>query len=65
MSSPDVSFSLDRTPRPALEDEVRGRFHIRTFGCQMNQHDAQKMANLLHHAGLEQSERAEIGRAHV
>jgi tRNA-2-methylthio-N6-dimethylallyladenosine synthase len=27
------------------------RFHIRTFGCQMNQHDAQKMANLLHHDG--------------
>ena len=25
----------------------------------MNQHDAQKMANLLHHAGLEPSERAE------
>ncbi|MCP4005834.1 MAG: tRNA (N6-isopentenyl adenosine(37)-C2)-methylthiotransferase MiaB [bacterium] len=28
-----------------------GRFHIRTFGCQMNQHDAEKMANLLHHEG--------------
>jgi tRNA-2-methylthio-N6-dimethylallyladenosine synthase len=28
-----------------------GLFHIRTFGCQMNQHDAEKMANLLHHAG--------------
>lgn len=27
------------------------RFHIHTFGCQMNQHDAQKMANLLHHDG--------------
>ncbi|HTO55931.1 MAG TPA: tRNA (N6-isopentenyl adenosine(37)-C2)-methylthiotransferase MiaB [Myxococcota bacterium] len=27
------------------------RFQIRTFGCQMNQHDAQKMANLLHHDG--------------
>jgi tRNA-2-methylthio-N6-dimethylallyladenosine synthase len=36
-----------------------GRFHIRTFGCQMNQHDAQKMANLLHHAGLAPSDRAE------
>jgi tRNA-2-methylthio-N6-dimethylallyladenosine synthase len=30
---------------------MSGRFHIRTFGCQMNQHDAQKMANLLHHDG--------------
>src|SRR5262247_588338 len=30
---------------------VAGRFHIKSFGCQMNQHDAQKMANLLHHDG--------------
>ncbi|MCE2392601.1 MAG: tRNA (N6-isopentenyl adenosine(37)-C2)-methylthiotransferase MiaB [Proteobacteria bacterium] len=30
---------------------MQGRFHIRTFGCQMNQHDAEKMSNLLHHAG--------------
>jgi len=27
------------------------RFRIRTFGCQMNVHDSQKVANLLHHAG--------------
>jgi tRNA-2-methylthio-N6-dimethylallyladenosine synthase len=27
------------------------RFHIRTYGCQMNVHDSQKVANLLHHAG--------------
>jgi tRNA-2-methylthio-N6-dimethylallyladenosine synthase len=25
-------------------------FEIRTFGCQMNQHDAEKISNLLHHA---------------
>jgi tRNA-2-methylthio-N6-dimethylallyladenosine synthase len=31
--------------------DVSTRFHIRTFGCQMNQHDAQKMANLLHYDG--------------
>ncbi len=30
---------------------MTGRFHLRTFGCQMNQHDAQKLANLLHHEG--------------
>ena len=29
------------------------RFEIRTYGCQMNVHDSQKVANLLHHAGLE------------
>ena len=26
-------------------------FHIRTYGCQMNVHDSEKVANLLHHAG--------------
>jgi len=27
------------------------RFAIRTYGCQMNQHDTEKVSNLLHHAG--------------
>ncbi len=27
-------------------------FFIRTYGCQMNVHDSEKLANLLHHAGL-------------
>jgi len=27
------------------------RFHIRTYGCQMNAHDSEKVANLLYHAG--------------
>jgi tRNA-2-methylthio-N6-dimethylallyladenosine synthase len=31
---------------------MRERFWLRTFGCQMNQHDAEKMANLLHHEGF-------------
>jgi tRNA-2-methylthio-N6-dimethylallyladenosine synthase len=38
---------------------VSGRFHIKSFGCQMNQHDAQKMANLLHHDGWDRAEQAE------
>ncbi len=29
------------------------RFSIRTFGCQMNVHDSDKLSNLLYHAGLE------------
>ena len=35
-----------RDPVPAAP-----RFFIRTYGCQMNVHDSQKVANLLHHAG--------------
>ena len=31
------------------------RFHLRTFGCQMNQHDAQKITNLLIHSGYRPS----------
>ncbi|MEN8184460.1 MAG: tRNA (N6-isopentenyl adenosine(37)-C2)-methylthiotransferase MiaB, partial [Myxococcota bacterium] len=27
------------------------RYHVRTYGCQMNQHDSEKVENLLHHAG--------------
>lgn len=38
---------------------MSGRFHIQSFGCQMNQHDAQKMANLLHHDGWGRAEAAE------
>ncbi|MGE4649548.1 MAG: tRNA (N6-isopentenyl adenosine(37)-C2)-methylthiotransferase MiaB [Myxococcota bacterium] len=31
------------------------RFLIRTYGCQMNVHDSEKVANLLHHAGYEEA----------
>ena len=34
--------------------EARARsFSIRTYGCQMNVHDTEKIANLLHHAGYQ------------
>lgn len=29
------------------------RYALRTYGCQMNVHDSEKLANLLHHAGFE------------
>ncbi len=59
MSLLDKRNFIDTDARQSLEGEAAGQFHIRTFGCQMNQHDAQKMANLLHHAGLRPTERAE------
>ncbi len=34
------------------------RFHVHTYGCQMNVHDSQKVANLLHHEGMEQADDA-------
>ena len=36
-----------------------GLFHLRTFGCQMNQRDAEQMSSLLHHAGYRPSQGAE------
>jgi tRNA-2-methylthio-N6-dimethylallyladenosine synthase len=53
---PNSNLSI---PRDSLEGGVGGRFHLRVFGCQMNQHDAQKMSNLLHHAGFRPSDSAE------
>ncbi len=32
------------------------RFHIRSYGCQMNAHDSEKVANLLHHAGFSRAD---------
>ncbi|HEV8420506.1 MAG TPA: tRNA (N6-isopentenyl adenosine(37)-C2)-methylthiotransferase MiaB, partial [Actinomycetota bacterium] len=31
------------------------RFYIRTFGCQMNEHDSQRLAGLLAAEGLEEA----------
>jgi tRNA-2-methylthio-N6-dimethylallyladenosine synthase len=36
-----------------------GLFHVRTFGCQMNQRDAEHMANLLHHADYRPTDQLE------
>ena len=35
------------------QPHAQGRFHIRTYGCQMNVHDSQKLAGLLGGAGYE------------
>ena len=35
------------------------RFHIRTYGCQMNVHDSDKLSNLLYHNGLEAADSAD------
>ncbi|MEL7158617.1 MAG: tRNA (N6-isopentenyl adenosine(37)-C2)-methylthiotransferase MiaB, partial [Actinomycetota bacterium] len=29
------------------------RYHLRTFGCQMNEHDSERIAGLLESDGLE------------
>ncbi len=47
----------------ASKPAPRPSFFIRTYGCQMNVHDSEKVANLLHHAGWEEAseeERADL-----
>ena len=44
-----------------MNPQTQSSFFIRTYGCQMNVHDSEKLANLLHHAGLERA--AEEGAA--
>src|SRR5262249_12518849 len=41
--SRELGSEAVRTPGPG--------FHLRTYGCQMNVHDSEKIANLLLHAG--------------
>ena len=42
------------------------RFHVTTFGCQMNVHDSERIKGMLEAAGMgEAPSDAEIGRAHV
>src|SRR5574338_122686 len=38
-------------PRRGRSFPPARRFHLRTYGCQMNVHDSEKLANLLLHAG--------------
>ncbi|MDG2049465.1 MAG: tRNA (N6-isopentenyl adenosine(37)-C2)-methylthiotransferase MiaB, partial [Myxococcota bacterium] len=38
-----------------MASEPRSSFFIRTYGCQMNVHDSEKLANLLHHAGFDRA----------
>ena len=56
-----MSSRENRPPQGPLAPQSRSgslrrvppRFHIRTYGCQMNVHDSEKVANLLWHAGYE------------
>jgi len=60
-------LSLSLTPicryhaRPVLNVSIMKRLHIKTFGCQMNQYDTAKMAEVLAAShGLELTDKAEM-----
>jgi tRNA-2-methylthio-N6-dimethylallyladenosine synthase len=42
----------EQGPGPGPGESAR-RFHIVTYGCQMNRHDTEKLTNLLYHSGMQ------------
>src|SRR5713226_9039046 len=49
----------DVPPASASTDAVRGAFFLETFGCQMNDHDSEKVAGVLLSRGYRQVETPE------
>src|SRR5215472_4076470 len=49
----EARFETQRTP------VARGTFYLETFGCQMNEHDSEKVAGVLLARGYKQVERLE------
>src|SRR2546426_6734807 len=51
--------SVAKAPGAAAHDAARGTFFLETFGCQMNEHDSEKVAGLLMARGYRQVETPE------
>ena len=51
-----------RTPIPPSVSDLRGTFYIETFGCQMNDHDSEKVAGFLLRRGYRQVDSPEAAR---
>src|SRR2546421_6568640 len=45
------------TERSEVEQAEPGRYLVRTFGCQMNEHDSERLAGLLEAEGMEAVDR--------
>ena len=39
--------------------EMNGRYLVRTYGCQMNEHDSERIAGLLEQEGMEETDSVE------
>src|SRR5262245_20657593 len=53
---PGGSGALYAAARSGRFRAVLRRYHVRTYGCQMNLHDSEKVENLLRHAGWRPAE---------
>src|SRR5205085_7412150 len=56
------SIGADRLPWCSVTQEAR-KYLIRTFGCQMNEHDSERLAGLLEADGMEAT--ADVDQADV
>ena len=60
----EKAAGLAHTARPALQETPvatgRGTFYLETFGCQMNEHDSEKVAGVLLAQGYKQVERPDL-----
>jgi tRNA-2-methylthio-N6-dimethylallyladenosine synthase len=54
-----TSVAPDAPPAGPVAAAVRGTFFLETFGCQMNEHDSEKVAGVLLERGYRQVERPE------
>ena len=52
-------IARDPAAHPAAEPR---RFYVRTYGCQMNEHDSERIAGLLASEGMEADRRPRVGR---
>src|SRR5438552_15189261 len=50
---------VSRAAAPARSEQNRGTFFLETFGCQMNDHDSEKVAGVLLERGYRQVETPE------
>jgi tRNA-2-methylthio-N6-dimethylallyladenosine synthase len=48
------------TPVPAASEALGRTYQVRTYGCQMNVHDSERLAGLLEHAGYRMADTDEI-----
>ncbi len=44
---------MNQPEHPAAEPQLARRFYVRTYGCQMNEHDSERIAGLLASEGME------------
>jgi tRNA-2-methylthio-N6-dimethylallyladenosine synthase len=61
--SAGAAFSTKKAnndPEPAIPGLLRGTFFLETFGCQMNDHDSEKVAGVLLSRGYQQVESPEL-----